>query len=235
MDLNKFRELVKRREDIENEINENLNFLKKPENKNIGMDGKLVDAEGFPRNDIDIYSIRVARNKIICLKNDYLDVNKEIEEYLHTVHNSQPAIRVERNRMGNVNGNTATLISDVTNGNHIHGLDTKQEQTELTIEELVEMAKRNVFAEVDEIVENSPSHKAGLRVNDHIFQFGDVKKEEKDNNTNVDMLKLISNFMKNNPSKIEIKIVRENKIYVCNIFPEKTSNGLYIGCHLTPT
>ena len=30
------------------------------------MDGPLVDAEGFPRADIDVYSVRHARHSIIC-------------------------------------------------------------------------------------------------------------------------------------------------------------------------
>ena len=30
------------------------------------MDGPLVDSEQFPRSDIDIYSVRLARNKIVC-------------------------------------------------------------------------------------------------------------------------------------------------------------------------
>jgi hypothetical protein len=34
--------------------------------KNIGMDGPLVDSEGFPRADIDVYSVRHARHQIAC-------------------------------------------------------------------------------------------------------------------------------------------------------------------------
>ena len=30
------------------------------------MNGRLVDREGFPRADIDIYAVRTARNRIIC-------------------------------------------------------------------------------------------------------------------------------------------------------------------------
>lgn len=30
------------------------------------MHGHLVDAEGFPRSDIDVYAVRTARNRIIC-------------------------------------------------------------------------------------------------------------------------------------------------------------------------
>ena len=30
------------------------------------MDGPLLDQEGYPRSDIDLYAVRIARNKIIC-------------------------------------------------------------------------------------------------------------------------------------------------------------------------
>ena len=31
----------------------------------VGMSEPLVDAEGFPREDVDVYQVRTARNKII--------------------------------------------------------------------------------------------------------------------------------------------------------------------------
>lgn len=37
----------------------------------VGMDDPLVDNEGFPRNDIDIYTVRTARNRIICKLNGH--------------------------------------------------------------------------------------------------------------------------------------------------------------------
>lgn len=37
---------------------------------NVGMTERLVDNEGFPRNDIDVYQVRTARNKIICRFSD---------------------------------------------------------------------------------------------------------------------------------------------------------------------
>ena len=30
------------------------------------MDTPLVDRDGFPRSDIDVYAVRQARNEIIC-------------------------------------------------------------------------------------------------------------------------------------------------------------------------
>ena len=77
------------------------------------MQGCLVDSEGFPRADIDMYAVRTARNKVICellythtlssytsymyttavccvvskgLRNDHKAVMKMIEEKLHVIH-----------------------------------------------------------------------------------------------------------------------------------------------------
>lgn len=48
--------------------------------------GMLVDAEGFPRTDIDVYSVRLARSKVNELKNDLKSVMDEIEKLLHQLH-----------------------------------------------------------------------------------------------------------------------------------------------------
>lgn len=32
----------------------------------VGVEGALVDRDGYPRSDIDVYAVRTARNKIIC-------------------------------------------------------------------------------------------------------------------------------------------------------------------------
>lgn len=56
---------------------------------NVGMEGKLVDSEGYPRNDIDIPKVRIARQKIICLSNDHKAIMKKIEEILISLHAQQ--------------------------------------------------------------------------------------------------------------------------------------------------
>jgi len=52
----------------------------------ISMTEPLVDGEGFPRNDIDVYQVRHARHQIICLQNDRKAIIKEIEEMLKIFH-----------------------------------------------------------------------------------------------------------------------------------------------------
>lgn len=46
------------------------------------MTDSLVDAEGFPLAHVDIYQVRHARQKIICLQNDHKAIMKEIEQGL---------------------------------------------------------------------------------------------------------------------------------------------------------
>lgn len=47
------------------------------------MDDPLVDAEGFPRNDIDINQVRLARNRIICKETTQLVFNLSINLYVN--------------------------------------------------------------------------------------------------------------------------------------------------------
>lgn len=74
---------------IEREINELGGVLESQ--KNVGMHESLVDAEGYPRLDVDVYQVRHARHRIICLQNDHKAVMKEIEQCLHAFHaNNKP-------------------------------------------------------------------------------------------------------------------------------------------------
>lgn len=213
LDLSEFNELTKKREEIEKEIEENLQFLENPENKGVGMHGKLIDPEGFPRNDIDIFAIRTARHKVICLKNDYAEINKQIESYLYKIHSSSPVIRVEREKQKKTNGFL--------------------EEEEKNEKEAVKHAQKNTFAIIEHMVENSPAAKAGLQIGDCIYQFGDVHKtSEIEPNTVV--LKNVADYVKKKPTTIEVKLLRCDKIHNCIVVPEIRDQGLFIGCHLVP-
>ena len=52
----------------------------------VGMNGPLIDNEGYPRNDIDIVKVRTARQKIICLMNDHKEIMKKISDALESIH-----------------------------------------------------------------------------------------------------------------------------------------------------
>ncbi|XP_043482949.1 26S proteasome non-ATPase regulatory subunit 9 [Leptopilina heterotoma] len=76
-------QLMKEKEKIENDLKEASAIL---ECNRVGMSDELVDLDGFPRGDIDVYQVRHARHKIICLQNDHKNIMKKIEDGLHKVH-----------------------------------------------------------------------------------------------------------------------------------------------------
>ena len=54
--------------------------------QNVGMDDPLVDAEGYPRADIDVYSVRHARAQLRRLQNDHRALMADIEAGLTQLH-----------------------------------------------------------------------------------------------------------------------------------------------------
>jgi len=56
------------------------------------MQTPLVDAEGFPRADMDIYAVRNARVRIIELRNDLKDITDAIGKALEGIYDPAKAI-----------------------------------------------------------------------------------------------------------------------------------------------
>ncbi|XP_075291057.1 26S proteasome non-ATPase regulatory subunit 9 [Opisthocomus hoazin] len=82
--ISEVQQLVKRKDEIEAQIKACYELLEGQ--KGVGMSGPLVDAEGFPRDDIDLYQVRTARHNIVCLQNDHKALMKQVEEALHQLH-----------------------------------------------------------------------------------------------------------------------------------------------------
>ncbi|KAL6255693.1 hypothetical protein P5V15_012937 [Pogonomyrmex californicus] len=76
-------QLMKEKDKIESDLRALKEIL---DSNHIGMDEPLVDSEGYPKQEVDVYQVRHTRHKIICLTNDHKDVMKKIEEGLHKVH-----------------------------------------------------------------------------------------------------------------------------------------------------
>jgi len=76
-------ELMKQKEDLEEEIKALNQVL---ESQNVGMEEPLVDDEGFPRADIDVYQVRHARHNIRTKGNDLINLVANIEKGLHSLH-----------------------------------------------------------------------------------------------------------------------------------------------------
>ena len=71
-------DLIKDKEKMEDELKTWLEVLDCQDN--VGMEGELIDSEGYPRNDIDVHKVREARNKVIYLR--YYIVCKQGDIYV---------------------------------------------------------------------------------------------------------------------------------------------------------
>jgi len=83
------RALVLVKDGIEAEIHLQLSTLRA---NNYDMTTPLVDSEGFPRADLDIYAIRTARARIVELRNDLKYTMNEIEKALQKVYDPSLAL-----------------------------------------------------------------------------------------------------------------------------------------------
>ncbi|XP_061585213.1 26S proteasome non-ATPase regulatory subunit 9 isoform X2 [Cololabis saira] len=132
--------LIKKKDEIEEQIKAYYDVLE----DGVGVEGPLVDDEGFPRDDVNLYQIRAARHNISCLQNDHKAIMVEIEEALHDLHAREKAKRDE---------------------------DQAEAQQE-AMEQQVTLPPP--FARVEAVTEGSPASRAGLKVGDEMIEFGSV-------------------------------------------------------------
>jgi len=145
MRMDDLKELSRRRDVVEAEINSLVSFLQE---QGFGVQGKLVDEEGFPIGDVaKIISVREARNKLARLQTDYRELMKNIESGLSQLH--QNSANKQRSDVVGRPSPPATSSDSV----------------------------RESFAEVDEVLEGSPAEEAQLRVKDEIVFWGSVNKD----------------------------------------------------------
>jgi len=136
-------ELRRQRDLVDQQIQALGDILKA---NHIGMTEPLVDAEQFPRNDIDVYQVRHARVGIIRLQNDYKRITKDIEEKLEAFYET-------------VGENGASGNGD---------LRMEIDEAPQAEAELAPIAKINLVSK------GSPAHQAGLKVDDLVLSFGSI-------------------------------------------------------------
>lgn len=135
------KKLIAERDEIDQRIAAEEQVLK---NNNIDMRTSLVDTEGFPLSNVDIYSVRRARNAIICAQNDHKKLTTEIEKAMLALH--------EQMRQSG---------------------QTFSDNTEVG-EEPVHRTSNNPFARIGKVMDSSPASEAGLKDDDQIIQFGSL-------------------------------------------------------------
>jgi 26S proteasome non-ATPase regulatory subunit 9 len=178
MDRANYEKLVERKLEVEKEIGDWNQVL--VAEGNIGMNGKLVDSEGYPRSDIDLYKVREARQQIIRLGNDYKILMAKIEQEIVHLH--------EQTRASEATEMDQFVEKPVMS----HGEDPA--------------SRHRPFAKISQVDRDSPSFEAGLQLNDEIVQFGPLTFS----NTNKNLAEIAIHVKSNINKIILLNVLRQD-------------------------
>ncbi|CAG7852215.1 SubName: Full=Related to 26S proteasome non-ATPase regulatory subunit 9 {ECO:0000313/EMBL:CCA67644.1} [Serendipita indica DSM 11827] len=197
-------ELMERKEAIETQLSEQFTILSANQST---MNTPLVDPEGFPRSDIDVWAVRHARVRIIELKNDLNGIVDAIAVALASMSKDDAA-----------SSSNAEASAPLTNG-ILHPDDTNT---------------LRAFARVDGVAPNSPAATAGLRREDELVQFGRLTAEDfRQAPRSLQPLATLVAEYENRA--LEVVIRREGSVLTLNFTPRAGWGGRgLLGCHIVP-
>ncbi|CAK9077371.1 26S proteasome non-ATPase regulatory subunit 9 (26S proteasome regulatory subunit p27) [Durusdinium trenchii] len=209
--VEEFRKLEQEKNRLEGEIKHLYEYL--TEDGMPGVAGPLVDDEGFPRGDIDLYAVRQARNKYACAQTDHQEVMRKIEEAILAIH--------------------ATTKVDVPRASPP---DTKMDEEEVSPDNVLLQVKLTTpFATIDEVSMASPAETAGLRVGDQICRFGPVSIQDTgDLNACFNAIREL--VPKNVGNAISVVVLRgEPPVRTeLELIPQQWAGRGLLGCHMAP-
>lgn len=175
------------------------------------MTAPLVDAEDYPRGDIDLYKVRNARQRINCLQNDLNALMKEITEGLEQ-HFSELKVESKEDTPGTT------------------------EEPKVTPDPVPapQTVNKEAFAVVDSVADGSPAFDAGLRTKDEILEFGSLNAN---NFQNLQQFAEIAQHKLNQRVPLLVKRKRENgshAVETVQLVPKKWAGRGYLGMVVKP-
>ncbi|KAH8388510.1 hypothetical protein KR093_008211 [Drosophila rubida] len=199
--------LMAAKADLEAQISRNGEIL--AANDNVGMTGPLIDSEGFPRNDIDIFQVRQARQTIICLQNDYKELMNQIQTELNKYH-----------------AEIATTDPELVN--RASALELNSDNKRGAGGAVLIPVDTRVLVIVNLVSPNSPAEEAGLHVGDKILRFGSVN-----GNNFRDNLAQIGELVRNMQNQnVQLKIKREQQLLDLVLVPKTWTGRGLLGCNI---
>lgn len=224
-------DLVKKRDALEAEMDSLIELLNS--NNGPGLTGNLIDAEGFPRSDIDIHAVRTQRHRFARLKTDHKLLSEEIEKNLHIAlappsesnsaaptppaPDSSPPPHVSATRIQPPDATPPTS----------NGVPSAPSQRAPT-------TRRPPFALVDIVSPESPAHTAGLKVGDRIVAIGAVSLRAFP--TPRETMAALPGLLNQHVNQsLDVIVEREGgQVVTLALVPKRWSGTGVLGCHVVP-
>ncbi|KAL7996572.1 putative PDZ domain, 26S Proteasome non-ATPase regulatory subunit 9, PDZ superfamily, PDZ domain 6 [Plasmopara halstedii] len=211
---NEYKAAVETKQVIEAEIEAIVAELSSGNNP--GIDGPLVDTEGFPRADIDVYRVRQLRHQLALKQTDHRIVMNEIEKLLP---------RVFEARSGNKQQQIKTAGIDLTDS--MKKLETEWKVTLNQVKQ--EEEDLLSFAVVESVQRGSPADIAGLQAQDELLRFGSA---DASNHRELAAIKDI--VQRNINRQIRVLVRRKSEVLVVELTPQAWQGSGVLGCLLQP-
>ncbi|CAL8468408.1 g7948 [Coccomyxa elongata] len=160
-------DLISKREDIEADVSWRSERLTVA---GVGLEGSLLDKEGYPRADIDIMSIRTDRKRIAELTNDHKSVTKQIYRLIQELHAATKQSSLPDRQASALSATSAGRTSQQSSADAPQTSGGTPKQTSQYLRPL---------AMVDSVSEASPASRAGIQVGDMLVSIGDASSGSK--------------------------------------------------------
>ncbi|WWC94269.1 hypothetical protein V866_001110 [Kwoniella sp. B9012] len=204
------RALMQRKDDIEKEIEALKDVLN---SHGVTQQTQLIDNEGYPRGDIDIYAIRHARSSLVRLQNDRQTVSDLLATALQDAF-SRP---------------TASNSSNIPNGTS-HGPQTQSTSNQVNGNSFASQWPEKPIARVNTVAPQSPASQAGLQPDDLIHDFAGVT------HTSQGGIQAIGVVVSRSEGvSLKLLVVRGDQRVTLHLTPRNGWGGRgSLGCHILP-
>ncbi|CUA68788.1 26S proteasome non-ATPase regulatory subunit 9 [Rhizoctonia solani] len=203
--------LMAERDQVDQQLQAHISILS---SHGATMSTTLVDAQGFPRADIDIVAVRTARVRVIELRNDRARLTDAIAQALVDVHNTAPQnpVGVKINGVNGVSGPSPAGTPEPP----------------ATIQALTLVP----FARVDGVAPDSPAQQAGLQREDLILTFGGLTAQSFSNSSLQPLAQLVASHENR---QLAVKVRRNETEVTLDFTPRSGWGGRgMLGCHIVP-
>ncbi len=212
--------LDKERKKLEEKIASLTEFLNGPGMP--GIDGSLIDRDGFPKPGLDHVTIRTVRHDLICTQNDLKNLMEKIEKkmasYFEEINNKKSE-EIEEEPKKNIFNNKEEKTTDAVD-------EDKNKENDM------EQNMKEAFAKIVSVEIGSPAEEAGLKPEDHIINFNGVLYKGVSHNPLITLSEIVKNKI---GEEIPVSIVRKNKDNILhmeklNIIPHTWNGRGVLGC-----